>query len=264
MTRPYGSLRRRPPAETGVQPLGREAWIALGTGLGIAIVVLAVPFLRFLFLPLLTLVHELGHTIFYWLFGYTAIPAFDFQYGGGVTIHPDDRSLPVLVLVYAALAGALYYCRRHRVPLAVMITATVVYTLCAFTTLHEILEIVMGHGTELCFAGIFLYRCASGSAVTVAAERPLYGFVGFYILLMDVGFAWGLATSAAARADYGEAKGGGHWMDFSRLARDYFHVELTTVAWGFLIACVLPLAGSLLFYRYRRVLAEQLTRWLNR
>ena len=98
----------------------------------------------------------------------------------------------------------------------------------------------MGHGSELVFAGVFLYRAISGSSIKLAAERPLYAMVGSFIVLSDMRFAWGLIHDVGARAAYEEAKGGGHWMDFSVLAEQYLHVELTTVAGLFWIACLLP------------------------
>ena len=50
---------------------------------------------------------------------------------------------------------------------------------------------------------------------------------------------------------YGEAKGGGHWMDFSRLADDYFHTSVATVAHFFFICCLLPLIVGFLMFRYQ-------------
>src|SRR6185436_11151598 len=59
---------------------------AVASGLALALIVYVVPLLRFVFHTLITLVHEHGHTISAWSFGIPAIPAFDFVYGGGVTL----------------------------------------------------------------------------------------------------------------------------------------------------------------------------------
>ena len=99
---------------------------------------LLVPPLKFLFHPRCTIVHELGHTAVAWLFGFTAIPAFDFQYGGG------------------------------------------------------------------------------------------------------------------------------DWMDFSRLAIDYFRTGVSTVAWGFLLCCALPPAAAFLYFRHKDRLAAACVEWVNR
>jgi hypothetical protein len=39
---------------------------------------------------------------------------------------------------------------------------------------------------------------------------------------------------------YEAAKGGGHWMDFSRLAEEYFRVPLDFIAGAFFLLCLLP------------------------
>jgi len=224
---------------------------ALILGGALALVVYLVPFLRFVFHTLITLVHELGHTLVAWAFGIPAIPAFDFVYGGGVTLH-QGRSTGLTILIYVAFAALAYWLRESRgylVALAVWVGA---YTLVAFTPLHEAIEIAMGHGSELIFAGIFLYRALTGDACRVPGERPLYAFCGLFILLSDAVFALSLLTSPDSVADYEGAKGGGHWMDLSRLADEYAHVDLQAIVFVFLLAVALvPFAAYLASARAR-------------
>ena len=218
---------------------------ALIVGGSLALVVYLVPFPRFVFHTLITLVHELGHAVAAWAFGTPALPAFDFVYGGGVTVN-QGRSSGLMILIYLAFAAVAYWLRENRGYLIALAVWVCAYTLVAFTPLHEAIEIAMGHGSELIFAGIFLYRALTGSACRVSGERPLYAFCAFFILLSDAAFALSLLTSAARVADYEDAKGGGHWMDFSRLADDYVHVDLQAVVFVFLIAVVLvPFAAHL-------------------
>jgi hypothetical protein len=218
---------------------------ALILGGALALVVYLVPLLRFVFHTLITLVHELGHTLVAWAFGIPAIPAFDFVYGGGVTLQ-QGRSTGLTILIYVAFAALAYWLRENRgylVALAVWVSG---YTLVAFTPLHEAIEIAMGHGSELVFAGIFLYRALTGAACRVPLERPLNAFCGLFILLSDAVFAVSLLTNAASVADYEAAKGGGHWMDFSRLADEYVYVDLQAIVFIFLVAVVLvPFAAYL-------------------
>ena len=211
---------------------------ALIVGGALALVVYLVPFLRFVFHTLITLVHELGHALAAWAFGIPAIPAFDFVYGGGVTVN-QGRSSGLMILIYLAFAALAYWVRENRGYLIALAVWVCAYTLVAFTPLHEAIEIAMGHGSELIFAGIFLYRALTGSACRVSGERPLYAFCALFILLSDAAFALSLLTSSASVSDYEDAKGGGHWMDFSRLAGDYAHIGLQAVVFVFLIAVVL-------------------------
>ena len=224
-------------------PVGREVdragWIALGIGLGLASLTELFPFLRVLVGYFVVLVHELGHTLVGWLFGYPSIPAFDFRYGGGVTSHQDQMSL-LVGLVYAALLSLLWVFRGNRASLALVAAATAGYTLLLATDGADVVMLAMGHGAELLFAALFIHRAVSGRACRQAAERPLYAWIGFHIVFHDLRFAWGLVSSSFQRELYGEAKGGGHWMDFSRLADEYFGVPLEAFAGAFALLCLLP------------------------
>lgn len=255
------------PPERGFEPdlsrVERQGWRSLGIGLVIAAVVLFFPFLRFIFSYLKTLVHELGHSVVDWLFGYPSIPAFDFIYGGGMAIHQERKTF-LLVLIYAGFGFLFYLYRRNRLSLVILGIVVAVYTVFAFTPAHELLMLFMGHGTELIFAGIFLYRALSGSSIVAPVERPLYAFVGFFILLYDIGFAYQLITDYGYRVDYEEAKGGEIQSDFSRIADEFLHVNLTSVAGFFLVCCLVTPIFVFLFYRYRKTIFSGLAQIVRR
>ena len=242
------------PLSTGLDVAARRA-LAAGAAAGLALY--ALPFTRFLLRYLATLVHELGHAAVGWAFGYPSIPAFDFLYGGGVTML-DQRNSGVLIVVYAAFAllGWWLWRRSAQVALAILALAVAVYSMAAFTPGHEALFLAAGHASELLFAGIFLYRALSGSACRTPGERPLYGAVATFLLLNTAGFAWRLMSDHGFRVEYEEAKGGGRWMDFSRLADEFFGVELQTVAAAFLFAAVATPLVSWAVLRWREALAE--------
>jgi hypothetical protein len=235
----------------GAQHLDRKAWESLGIGLVTAVVILFVPFLSFVFRYLITLVHEIGHAIWGWFFGYPSIPAFDFTYGGGITMH-QDRRIIIVIIVYLLFAWLFYLYRKNHFSLVVLFFIVTLYTLSAFTSFHSIVILFMGHGTELIFGAIFFYRALSGSSIIIDAERPLYGFLGFFIFFSDIGFAHRLITSTSFRAEYEAAKGGGHWMDFSRIAEEYLKVKLSTVAVLFLFLCLITPLLTFLFFKYKK------------
>lgn len=224
------------PVGRGIEAAG---WKALGLGLGLALLTEYFSFLRVLVGYFVVLVHELGHTLVGWLFGYPSIPAFDFAYGGGVTSHTEQSAF-LLMFVYGLLAFLLWAFRGNRVSFALVAAASAGYTLLLVTDGADIVMIAMGHGAELVFAALFIHRAVSGRACEHAAERPLYAWIGFHIVFHDLRFARGLIVSSFQREMYEGAKGGGHWMDFSRLADEYFGVSLETVAGGFLLLCLLP------------------------
>lgn len=232
--------------------MSREGWLAFGFGGAAALGVMALPFLRFVLSAFTTLVHEMGHAAAGWLFGYPSVPAFDFVYGGGVTLQQDR----VWVLVAAVVAAGVYALHRVRAEPALrsLVGASLtLYGIAALTRAHEAVIVAMGHGGELAFATLAFHRALSGRGIAVAAERPLYGFLGWFLVLSDLGFAWGLLTSPLQRAAYEEAKGGGHWMDFSRLGDEFLGLPLEAVAAGFLVLCLLP---PLLAVRLQRRVEE--------
>ncbi len=241
----------RPPLE--VERVDRQGYQSILGGAGLAAAVVFLPpfaFVSYVLHPLVTLVHELGHTLAGWLYGYPSIPAFDFTYGGGVTIH-QERQWLLIGLWLVALAWLGFVFRRNPGTLLVLAGITGAYFITAATSWHEAIVIAMGHGGELLFATVFLYRAWSGSSLVHELERPIYAFAGSYIQFYDLRFAFELLTSQAARLDYEDAKGGGHWMDFSRLANEFFGGRFLLVVLAFFVACLLPPLIAWLLHRYR-------------
>ncbi len=240
------------------EPPGRSieaaGWVAFGIGLGLALLTEILPFLRVLVGYFVVLVHELGHALTGWLFGYPSVPAFDFTYGGGITSHQEQ--MPLLLLAsYAGFAFLLWVFRANRISLGLIGGIALVYTALLLTSGANIVMIAMGHGAELIFAALFIHRAVSGNACHLASERPLYAWIGFHIVFHDLRFAFGLVTNAFQREMYVEAKGGGHWMDFSRLANEFLGVSLETVAGAFLVLSLLPPAFALAATWFRPELA---------
>jgi len=227
------------PAEPEADSIDQWGWLAFGIGLALALLTELIPLLRILVGHFTILVHEMGHAATGWLFGFPSIPAFDFRYGGGFTSQ-QDQVVPLVILVYAAFGALLWAFRSNRLSFVIVLAAALVYSALLLTPGHEMLILAMGHGSELVFATLFLHRALSGRGCYHAAERPLYAWIGFHIVLHDLRFAYGLVSSPLAREMYAEAKGGGHWMDFSRLAGEYLSVRLELVAGVFLLLCLLP------------------------
>jgi hypothetical protein len=231
--------------------IDRDAWISLGVGSGLAVLALAVPLIGFVIHVLMTVIHELGHTATAWLFASPAMPSFDLSYGGGVSLILARQ--PILVVAaYGVFAYLLFRARGDRPELLKWSIAAGLYTLVMFSPLRGLLITAMGHGSELLFAGIFLHRALSGNQILRGEERPLYAFLGLFILLYDSRFAFDLMSSRAHRVAYGDAKGGGHWMDFEVIANETLHWPLQSVAAVFLFACVLTPVAALLVHRYGR------------
>ncbi len=235
----------RLPARRGsrfVFGLHTQAWIALGWGLPLALLITWWKPLGTVLMPLPVIIHELGHAVAAWVFGRPAIPAFDFHYGGGVT-RWFDQVPGLVVVVMVAMLYLGWRMRRRPVATICVGAGVVVYSLLAWNKGHMLVIEASGHGFELLFAGVFLYRAFTGLGLRLSVERPLYGMLGLWFLFHNLAFANQLLTNPAARAEYAAAKGGGDWMDFAQLSRD-LNMEFSLVVGCYLILClmVVPLA----------------------
>lgn len=238
--------------------LPRHGWIAAATGLVVALLVAAVPLLRHIMHTFAILAHEMGHAIVGLLFGYFSIPAFDFQYGGGVTIH-GARTTGLVVIVYGLVAAAAWAWRRNTIMLVTLGVLTAVYSVVAFTSAHQVVILAAGHGVELLIAGIFLYRAFTGASVVNPAERPVYAIVGWSVVMLDVMLFFSLVGSAAARANYEMAKSGALRMDFTRIADDYWNTSVEVVAGLFLLLALVTPVAALVAAMNR----DRLLQWLG-
>lgn len=203
------AVRERPaPAPPQTLGIPHAGWKAAAWGLGFALALSDFPFLSFILSPLTTMVHELGHTVVLWLFGYPAIPAFDFANGGGVTMSDLERSTAIVAAWAVGLGALVWWQRARRGVVALLVAAVVVYAL-SYDTTHEALAIALGgHGGEIVFGALFLYRGLTGWGCKVEAERPVYAFLAFMILFSGLRLGVSLQSDMMARHWYLQGKGG--------------------------------------------------------
>ncbi len=228
----------------GISGHGRRALLI---GAVAAFVVLMMPYVSFILGAFSTLVHEFGHALFAWVFGYPSIPAFDFVYGGGVAIH-FERANVILWAVYAFSAWLLVRYHKRGGTVVLLLGAIALYSLLAFTTAHQVLLLFMGHGTELAFASLFLFRAISGHATFHETERVLYGFIGFLLQFRALQFVYDFFYDPVFRDFYQQGKGG-LTNDFQRIAW-LMNVEMTTVFSFFFVCALLPPLLAWMAYRY--------------
>ncbi len=250
----------------------KKAWIYGGWGFGLAILTLIGTspiwgngLLRFFAgVPNLalggmsTLVHEMGHALFGWLAGRASIPAFDLRYGGGVTMIPFQQKAAILWILHLAFIGGIVYFRRTICMVVALVLVGLLHAGYAYSGIDKPVILLMGHGTELLFAWLALHRALTGINVAHDLERLAYSVVGWFLVLHNLVFGWGLMTSVQARYWYGQAKGGGHWMDFSQIADNYLHVHLSLVAGLYVTACLSIPALAYLTFRWRDFLYNAL------
>jgi len=249
------ALQIEDPVEDG-RIRARELKI-LGSGLVAAVIVYAVPLLRFIFSAMITLFHELGHAMAGWLMGYPSIPAFDFMYGGGLTHHGEFSV--VIALVIAAIFGyGAWIFRRNRRTLTLVVVLFIVWLI--FVTAEWRRELVFasaGHLSEFILAGTFFYMAISGVGWrNPDVERPLGAFVAFFVQIHSMMFALRLRNDPEFLSMYREGKGGALMNDLEVVAADlniYLRINLGIegVAGLLLLFSFVPIVVALLWYLKR-------------
>ncbi len=200
-----------------------------------------IPFTNHIMWLFTTLCHEMGHAAGALLVGRPALPAFDFSFGGGVTMTGERRWW--LLAVYAI--GVVMLWRQsgeQRWLRWALGSATIAVTLLILTGLDEAWFVWMGYGGELIIATVFLHRALTGVAEVYPGERWLYGMVAWALLSHALGMCWMLLFDPAFQHTYLMGKRGID-NDFVRLTES-LGLSLRGVAWlNLLVGLLVPVAA---------------------
>lgn len=238
-------------------------WKVTAAGAFLGFILFFLPFTHFIFSYFNILTHELGHAMFSWMFGRFAIPSFDFMFGGGMTMI-YDRAPGFTVVMAIVFIIAAFFSLRNFFRLAWLVVFGAVYFTIILTGADEALGIFMGHGSELIFVGIFLYRGISSFACKYEAERYIYVMLASFMLFNDISFANGLLFDPYKVSEYMEGKGGIVDNDFVRVANEYWHVKLSTVVSFYYFLSLITPVVTILLYRYREWWWHGLARFISR
>lgn len=195
------------------------------------------------------LFHELGHTIFYWLFGQPAIPMIFTLFGsdqaGGMAM-AWDRSWFVQGAAFAFLAYACYWLREN-IPglfISMLIFSIIIVTL-AFTRYTETVISFMGHGTSILMGGFFLFRAWIYLDARNAIERWLNAFFGFYLTLSNFMLGYNILYDPATRERYtGHQMFGAMHNDLVNVAMDVGSWSVLGVAWFMMVFSVFTIVSA--------------------
>ncbi len=239
---PPGRLQRLDP--------GLRFWLI---GLVGGLLWLWLPFLPIMLWFLSALVHEMGHCAGGWFFGCPGFPAINIGTGHAVAVH-QGQSTGLVLLIWAGLGGLAWSLRGQPLWRWLALALALLYPLLAFVTpLREFLFLAGGHGGELVFAAIFLWRAWTGAVIQDPLERPLYAVLGFALWWSTLGLFWGLTTSSSARGRYFESGSYGLTNDLIRIAQEHLGWYLSSTALLFLLATLaMPIALGLVAWRRGR------------
>jgi hypothetical protein len=246
---------RAPPVETR-DSIGAssEPWIYLAIGLATAPIFAWTPLLKYMGWFLASLVHEMGHASFAWLCGMPAVPAISLD-GHAAAVHSEQSLFLVALIAFGLGAGAwrLFTGRTRWIALAML---ALIYPAIALTSAKDLLHLLAGHGAELAFATLCLWKTLDGGFTDSKLERGLYGTVGWFLLGKNVLLCFGLMHSAEARAEYDENGSFGFTNDYLRVAHEVLGCSLERVALGMLIAGLLVLPAAFALWHLSRAMRE--------
>lgn len=229
------------------EPRSLEPWLYLGLGLLTAPIFAITPLLKFMGWFLSSLTHEMGHSAMAWLFGMPSMPAISLE-GHAAAVH-SDQQLFLVAMIVLGLGMTAWRLLAGRARIAALVSLGVIYPALAFTGARELLHLLAGHGAELAFATLCLWKVLDGGFTHTRSERALYGTVGWYLLGKNAFLCLGLMTSEGSRAWYAENGSFGMTNDLIRVAEDLLDWRLQAVAALMLVAALLVLPAALLLWR---------------
>jgi hypothetical protein len=224
----------------------RESWAFLAIGLVTGVLFLWLPFLSFMAWFLASLAHEMGHAAIAWLCGRPAVPAI--SPGGHAAAVHGEQSVLLVVVIALSLGTLLWHALAGRARWVALGLWVLLYPVLAFTGLFDLLHLLAGHGAELAFAALCLWKTLDGGFTDTRLERGLYGMLGWSLVVRNAVLCIGLLSSPAARAEYRSNGSFGFTNDYLRVA-DLASVPLSAVALSMLVLALLVVPAALAVWR---------------
>ncbi|MEM7205122.1 MAG: hypothetical protein AAF628_33015 [Planctomycetota bacterium] len=239
------------PSSPGAGVDVRTPLLLCGAGVLLAPLFGLTPLLRYMAWFLTSLTHEMGHCAAAWFCGCPAYPAIRLD-GHAAAMHAEQM-IVLAGVIWFALGAAAWHQRGDRWRGLGLGAATLLYPAVAFTGLRELVFLLAGHGGEIAFAMVFLWRALAGGFSHSMAERVAYSTLGWLLVGRNVILSLRLVLSPQGRADYASSGSFGLTNDYLRVADDVFGgpLELVAAPMG-LLAVALPVATVLVWWSGRR------------
>jgi hypothetical protein len=224
-----------------------EPWLYLGIGIATAPVFALTPVLGYMAWFLASLVHEMGHAGLAWLCGMPAVPAIALD-GHAAAMHGEPMA-PLALTIWATLVAGTWRLLEGRARIVATALVALGHPLLAFTGLREVVHLLAGHGAELAFAALALWKALDGGFTRSRVERALYSTVGWMLLGRNASLCLGLIRSEAAREEYRGNGSFGLTNDYLRVSEEILGWPVERVAASMLLAALLVLPAALLAWR---------------
>jgi hypothetical protein len=190
--------------------------------------------------------HEIGHTIFAWIYGIPAFPIFDFKHGGGYSVQIAERSWFAQIAIWGLSAYGLYNFkdRLHVFALYGLSIFFIFFGVIGLTDYYEDVILFMGHGLVAILGGFMLARGIYGVFLTRPSERWFNVFVGAFFIFDQIKMCHALLNDVAYQMEYESQKGTHGFGDLTRIANNHFpwtqdgvtiFLMVFTIIWAVLI-----------------------------
>ncbi len=197
------------------------------------------------------IVHEGGHTLMSLALGRFALPRISLDGHVPYTMVSDSRMLWLCAFVWLVLLFLAYEAWRSKFLRITATSAAVLYPFIALSNRYSQLAILLaGHGAELLFAGICLWRAQTGLFTHHQVERAAYSIVGWYFVFSNFLMCLDLLRNPATRAQYIAGSEPGHINDYVVAAYDTLALtSIQPVVIAMLIASIAVYPITLLYAR---------------
>ncbi|MFT6219496.1 MAG: hypothetical protein ACJAVG_000192 [Rickettsiales bacterium] len=186
--------------------------------------------------------HEIGHSIFGWLFGYINLPSittiFNHDKHAGLTFTFGHSLIIQIFALFALFYGCFFIYQNRREYFYPALFVAIAIAAISFTKYHNILTDYMGHGTAMLMGGFFLFRSLVYLDARNGFELWLNGFFGFFFILKNIHFSYLLIYDPLEKMRYVNAVAVTHdFVQLTRLINSWTidGIAMTTIALGIII-----------------------------
>ena len=196
-----------------------------------------------------TFFHEIGHTLFAWLYGFATIPIFDFKHGGGYAVSFSDQNYMIVAMMAGLLGYGIYYLKGYlHLQIILGLCLTLGLTTFLFDDVYSSVIDFMGAGFVPLVSAFFLIRALFDLAPRGVLERFLNAFFGFGMIFGTLTEGYALLKSAAYRLVYFNQKGSHGFGDFDKIASRWSGVEFEHVVYAIMTISFLSLIVPFILY----------------
>lgn len=175
-----------------------------------------------------SIVHEGGHTLMALALGRFALPRISLDGHVPYTMVNDHQMLWLCAFIYIVILFLTFEAFKSKFLLKTAASIAILYPFIALSTRNSQLAILLaGHGAELLFAGICLWRAQTGLFTHNQLERAAYAIVGWYLVFSNFFMCLGILRDPATRAQYIAGSQPGHINDY--VVASYDTLILTSI-----------------------------------